>query len=612
MIVPMKYLTLLCMVSDKAETLEQLRKLGCVHLVMQDSESGSFRDAQARQSLVEKALAILAGVEAGKPVVPTQGKGSEREGITLDRLTAPLPGGLKGPVAEEIGAVLNLAEERQFAVSVLYALEAEQTLYAPFGNFDPALAGRLGSEGLQVKLFRQALDAPLPKPEKGLVQVIERTARDLFGVLIGTDDLPEGAVPIPLPTRSAEDRERLMAAASERITKITDLLTGALPLQESFRKELARCNDQLTFVQAADTMGSRGEIAWITGWLPAPAEEQLRTTAREACWGLLLRDPAEGETPPTLLEPPKLFKPVLTLFQALGIAPAYNEADVSVPFFAFFSIFFAMLVGDGGYGAIILGLTLWMRHKMPKAPKSPFVLMTVFSIATIIWGFLSDTWFGLSPVALQNPVSQWLGDPTYKNIMLLCFTLGVIHLSVARIWNAIVLFPDTKFLAEIGWAGVVVFMYCMTCNVVGIFTPPSFIYWILGVSLVLIFGFTLKKSELKEHGIELGMMPLTIVGTLGDIISYVRLFAVGLASVKVAQNFNDMAVGLNLPIWAKIIPMLLILLIGHGLNFAMAGLSILVHAVRLNTLEFSNHKGISWSGYAYKPFKRKTEETVNA
>jgi len=99
-------------------------------------------------------------------------------------------------------------------------------------------------------------------------------------------------------------------------------------------------------------------------------------------------------------------------------------------------------------------------------------------------------------------------------------------------------------------------------------------------------------------------MPLTIVGCLGDIISYVRLFAVGLASVKVAENFNQMALSLNLPLWAKIVPVILILLLGHGLNFLMAGLSILVHAVRLNTLEFSNHKGVTWSGYAFKPFRR--------
>ena len=120
-------------------------------------------------------------------------------------------------------------------------------------------------------------------------------------------------------------------------------------------------------------------------------------------------------------------------------------------------------------------------------------------------------------------------------------------------------------------------------------------------------GFTLKGNELKSRGIELGMLPLNIMSALGDIISYVRLFAVGLASVKVAENFNSMAVNLDLPIWIKWLPLVLILLVGHGLNLAMAGLSILVHAVRLNTLEFSNHKGVSWAGYAFRPFKMTKE-----
>ena len=164
---------------------------------------------------------------------------------------------------------------------------------------------------------------------------------------------------------------------------------------------------------------------------------------------------------------------------------------------------------------------------------------------------------------------------------------------------------DRVCLSQFGWAGIVFFMYWTTCSIVGIFSSfPSWLYVELGVSLVLVFGFTLKGSELKSRGIELGMLPLNIMSCLGDIISYVRLFAVGLASVKVAQNFNDMAVGLALPIWIKWIPLVLILLVGHVLNFAMAGLSILVHAVRLNTLEFSNHKGISWAGYAFTPFKK--------
>jgi V/A-type H+-transporting ATPase subunit I len=100
------------------------------------------------------------------------------------------------------------------------------------------------------------------------------------------------------------------------------------------------------------------------------------------------------------------------------------------------------------------------------------------------------------------------------------------------------------------------------------------------------------------------MLPLNVMGSMGDIISYVRLFAVGYASLQVAQNFNAMAVGLNLPLWAKTVPMILILLVGHGINFMLAGLAILVHAVRLNTLEFSNHKGMTWSGYAFNPFRK--------
>ena len=134
-----------------------------------------------------------------------------------------------------------------------------------------------------------------------------------------------------------------------------------------------------------------------------------------------------------------------------------------------------------------------------------------------------------------------------------------------------------------------------------------------GVSLGLVFGFTLKPSELKTRGAELGMLPLNIMSALGDIISYVRLFAVGLASVKVAENFNSMATGLvagEHAWWVTALYavfMVAILLFGHVLNLLMAGLSILVHAVRLNTLEFSNHKGVSWSGYAFRPFRRRAK-----
>jgi V/A-type H+-transporting ATPase subunit I len=308
------------------------------------------------------------------------------------------------------------------------------------------------------------------------------------------------------------------------------------------------------------------------------------------------------------------------LFEGLGISPAYSEADVSVPFMCYFSLFFAMLVGDGAYGSIFLAATLYGWKKTAggnrsQLVKSWLILMTVFSSATVLWGLLSNTWFGAQIPWCQGwPTVKWLADPSYQNMMLLCFTIGASHLILARLWNGICRINDSTSIAEFGWAGILLFMYFVTNSIVGIFSGiPSALYWIFGVSLAMVFGFSVKPSELKTRGAELGMLPLNIMSALGDIISYVRLFAVGLASVKVAENFNAMATGLldgAEAVWVKVLmalAMVAILVIGHTLNIVMAGLSILVHAVRLNTLEFSNHKGVSWAGYAFNPFKKTKE-----
>jgi V/A-type H+-transporting ATPase subunit I len=204
------------------------------------------------------------------------------------------------------------------------------------------------------------------------------------------------------------------------------------------------------------------------------------------------------------------------------------------------------------------------------------------------------------PGVLNHPVARWLGEQ--QNIMQFCFFLGALHLSIARLWNAAALLPSRKSLAEVGWVGVIWTMYAAACTVaVEGFTFPGFMLPVGGVAVLLIVLFMLDRGELRTEGINLAMLPLNIMSCLGDVISYVRLFAVGIASVKVAENFNQMALSLSLPLWIKIPVVLLILLAGHGMNLLMGALSILVHAVRLNTLEFSNHKGVSWSGFAYRP-----------
>lgn len=613
MIVPMKHLSLVCLHEDRNETLDALRNLGCVHVKFGDNVSDERRRAQAAYEASQLALKTISD-----PSSAGVARGAKNADVASgDFLDKPLA---EFDSSNPVQSILALSEERARANSAVSKFSEMLDVYSKFGNLDLDCVAALESKGLHVHLLRLP-SSLLPRMAEFVSGVknadadaiILNCANDGKNAFVGIVTSVDGTVAdagqfgievLPNPGYGVAQMRALLAGSVERI----DQVGAELEKAAAFRDEIVKISNELKnaseFERVADSLESDGELSWITGWIPAEKSAELQIAAEANAWGLLLRDPADDELPPVMIRPPRLFKPVAALFKGLGIAPAYRETDISVPFFCFFSLFFAMLVGDGAYGMIILACTLALRKKLRQLPvKGWFALLTSFSLATIGWGVLSNTWFGCSPACLNNPIAEWLADPSYGNMMLLCFTLGLAHLGIARIWNFICLFPDSLAYAELGWTGTLVAMYCIICNIVGVFpTLPPWVVPLLAVSAVLLFLFSVKPKDLKKEGITLGMLPLNIVGTLGDIISYVRLFAVGLASVKVAQNFNDMALQLALPLWLKIVPMILIMLIGHGLNLLMAGLSVLVHAVRLNTLEFSNHKGISWSGSEFRPF----------
>ena len=583
MIVRMKRVAVLCTAASEQETLNALQSLGVLHLDADNhSEAPALKEAQASLDNAVKALAILGETEP----------------------TGTQPAGDITP--EDILASSARIETLDAQIA---GLERHISTYKPLGDFNPADFRALEASGLKLRLF-VAPAGILPEAGAGkIVRVLaENTAeKTVYGLAIGDVQFPEAVSALPLPEKSLKETERELddvriARDAERKT-----LAGYATCAARIKASVAERTTVRDFTAAQSAMGAQHGVKWLTGFLPEAKLPALHEAAAAHGWGVAARDPTEDEDPPTLIDPPRIFRPIVALFDMLGISPGYREADVSVVFYSFFTIFFAMLVGDVGYGVIILALTAWARKKFKKAPSAPFVLLGVFSIATIIWGVLTATYFGMPmewlPAWLKPRTAAWLGNQS--NIMQLCFVIGATHLSVARLWNACALFPSRKFLAEIGWLGIVWTMYCVSCAVVvDGFTFPKFMFYVAGLSTLMIAFFMLDKSELKTRGVELGMLPLNIISGLGDIISYVRLYAVGLSSVMVAQNFDTMAAGLNLPLVAKIPCMVLILLLGHGLNLVMGALSILVHAVRLNTLEFSNHKGVTWSGHAYLPFRR--------
>lgn len=561
MIVRMKHLDLVCIAAEKEATLERLRALGAVHLDLGVAQGVEVASAKGEIEAAEKAVRLI---------LKARGKDFSEE-------IRP----------RTVAEILALDADRALLITEKERLEREIKIYAPYGDFDPALAKRLEEKGVCLDLNKDGS----------------------FSIRSGRD----AASPLKLPEMRLSKMQEKLARVDNRIAIDTAKL--AMSDEQAILGKYPALRERMEFEQAKELMSAKGAVAVVSGWIPETKVSGIRDVGSKQGWGFLVRKPAEGEIPPTLIDPPKFVKPVKALFEGLGIAPAYDESDVSVPFMCYFSLFFAMLVGDGAYGVIFLVATLfgWRRFTrfgqamtpQAVATRSWLVLMTVFSLATIAWGALSNTWFGAQiPWCRDWPTVKWLsgaGAPAgheYDNMMFLCFTIGVSHLMLARLWNGVCKLNDRSCLSEFGWAGIVLFMYILTNSIVGIFGGvPTWSYWMFGVSFLVVF--------IQAKGMDKGMLFLNTMSVLGDIISYVRLFAVGLASVKVAENFNSMALDLGLPVWLKWLPVVLILAIGHGLNLAMAGLSVLVHAVRLNTLEFSNHKGVSWAGYAFRPFGRK-------
>ena len=607
MIVPMKHVTVLCLESEKNDAIVKLSDAGVLHVNVSVTDSDSIQKSTHDEELAKRAISCI----------KLAASANEDSRFKLE-----FPPAISGAtdLNDSNSVTISISVANAMADNYIAAAVEKQSLdqiiakYLPFGDFNPESATELIAKGVKIRLF----SAPAKTIVEGInsdaiCNILQSDAEGVFGVLIGDGDLPQGAIEVPLPgetlARTIERVDACVGRMSQAVNKLVELQRHLAGIENEL-KSRAQSTESVVVLENMQNLGEG--VVYLTGFIPARRNDLIVGIAKQNGWGVVIRNPEEGEMVPTLLEPPKLFRPITKLFGMLGILPAYNETDVSVPFFIFFSLFFAMLIGDAGYGLIILLLALFANKKLKKADKlTPYVksvltMMYVFAGSTVFYGVLSGTYFGIPQTALPEVLKfksvSWLGKQ--DNIMQLCLTIGALHLVIARAWNAVVLFPSKKLLAEVGWCGVIVSMYCLVCGIIiqG-FTTPSWNTYLLIVSALLILFFMLDKSELKENGVSLGMLPLNIISCMGDIISYIRLFAVGLASVKVAENFNLIASGLEMSLIIKIPVMILILLLGHGVNFIMGALSVLVHAVRLNTLEFSSAKGVSWSGVAYKPFR---------
>ncbi len=226
----------------------------------------------------------------------------------------------------------------------------------------------------------------------------------------------------------------------------------------------------------------------------------------------------------------------------------------------------------------------------------------IVGAVSLVWGVIINSFFGFALPFYSALISIDMTDESRTFMMALSFVMGAVHLSLAQLWQAVRAYPDLRFLCRVGWA---VFIWGML-GVVRMFVLGRPLGWntpwpyllSVGAALAILFA-SPSRNVGKMLLLGVANFPLSMLSAFSDVISYVRLMAVGLASSVLASSFNGMA--LSSP-WLLAIP---IFLCGHGLNLGLALIAMFAHGVRLNMLEFCNNLGMQWTGEAYRPFTQR-------
>jgi V/A-type H+-transporting ATPase subunit I len=304
------------------------------------------------------------------------------------------------------------------------------------------------------------------------------------------------------------------------------------------------------------------------------------------------------------------------LFEMIGELydlPNYHELDLTVFFAPFYMLFFGLCLGDAGYGLLLLLGALIARPKMKPAMKPIMSLVAILGGATTICGIIGGTLFGISLVD-----ANWAWLASFKKFMLdsqqmfnLALILGGVQIIFGMIVKAFGTIRRYGFAYSLEtWGWLILFLgggSLYLINSKSLLSENVALYWcivVLTLAGLLIFIFnTPKRNPLINIGAGLWNTYNMVTGVLGDLLSYIRLFALGICGGVMGFVFNDLAMQLSgdIPVVSHIV-MLIILLAGHSLNIFMSGLGAFVHPMRLTFVEFYKNAGFEGGGKKYKPF----------
>ena len=606
MITKMKKLTFLVYHKEYEEFLNSLRELGVVHIVEKQQGAADNTELQENIRLFNRLAATLKLLQNQKheknAVIATEGGTATRGMQVLDEVDA---------LQTEHG---KLSQQLQS-----YAKEKE--VLEVWGNFEPTGIQKLKDAGYIIGFYSCSEGNYKEEWETEYnAMIVNRISSKVFFVTVtkAGQEVDLDVEQAKLPAYSLSRLEALYDTTEQAIEgnekKLVALSETDIPSLKAALKEL---QSQIEFskvvLSSEQTAGDK--LMLIEGWAPAYSKVEIEAYLNDAHVYYEITDPMPGDNVPIRLNNKGFFawfEPICKLY----MLPKYNELDLT-PFFApFFMVFFGLCLGDSGYGLFLfLGATAYrlLAKKVTPSMKSIISLIQVLSASTFFCGLLTGTFFGANIYDLDWPIVQRLKHAVLmdnNDMFRLSLILGVIQILFGMVLKAVnqtIQFGFKYAIATIGWIILLV-----STAVSALFASSELLSMggtaykvVLCISGAMIFLFnTPGKNIFMNIGLGLWDSYNMVTGLLGDVLSYVRLFALGLSGGILAGVFNSLAVGMSPDnVIAGPIVMVLIFVIGHAINMFMNVLGAMVHPMRLTFVGFFKNSGYEGGGKEYKPFK---------
>jgi len=588
MIVPMKKYSFLIHHSDYEVFLKELQGMGVLDVVDRKAEPTEETVSQIQQlRQYERVIKFL--------------KGKQVEGMTSTMEAT------KEPV-EILDEIVKLQLEHESLRQKAAGLLKQYNLAKPWGDFSVNLVGKLAKEGIFIRFFVVAEKRFNPEWAKQYnLEVISLMDGMTHFVVIQRDNkaIEVDAEEMKMPERSANEILVEKDEFHRRIDEIEQYFKDATAFLHVLEGAKLHLENQISFTKVVQNTGKEAEdhLMVLEGWLPSDRQKEFEDFLEQRGHFYFTSKATPDENVPILLKNnrfARLFEPIGNLYSL----PSYSELDLT-PFFApWFMLFFGFCMGDVGYGLIVVLASLILK-KFVSAELKPILSLGVFlGLATILFGFISGTITGFEMESIRafDPVKFiMLND---QALFYLALAIGMVQILFGLGIQAYAKIRQFGFQYGISTIGIIIGTLAVLDLTIIKFLGEISMYFVYLSLVMIIFWSDPKGGFFGRLGKGVWDLYGVVTGIFGDVLSYIRLFALGASSGILGFVINSISLPLldSIPVLGPIL-FIIVMIVGHGANLALAGLGAFVHPMRLTFVEFYKNSGFSGGGKAYKPFK---------